>query len=158
MMRRYVNQAVTTVVLAATIAGCVADSGDSDTDPQPSAAASVQYATPPEDLCDRVRFDDVLEEWGFYPPSWHEPGRDYRVNRTYWFVRCDFMGLAEDGRFETVFGEFRPRGSVAVRIHHDIAGAVEDYEMDDYNYFRRPVGSGPVSVTGWWDTGSGDHS
>jgi hypothetical protein len=113
----------------------------------------VRYAEPPEDLCDRVRFDEVFEEWGFYRPSWSESGRDWSAHRTYWYVRCDFMVLAEDGRFETVFGEFRPRGSVTLRVYREVAEAERRYETDVHTYFERPTGSDPVSVVGWWDAG-----
>jgi hypothetical protein len=136
--------------LAALTLGCTAET---PTEPEPSAAVATVYAEPPENLCNQVGFDEVMARWDLSTPSWDQPGSDYDASSTMWYVRCSFVGVTEDDRFATVFGGFRPRGAVTLRVHHEVTDALKDYEQDARNYFERPEGSEPVEVTGWWDSG-----
>jgi hypothetical protein len=129
-------------------AGCAADDDDA-----PDEAQLTGYQQPPEDLCEQVRYDELGRQWDLTTPPGYEPGEDYQTARVWWVVRCDFAGQAEDGRFETEFGEFRPAGSGMFWVHHDVEDAIERYDQDAASYFERPVGAEPAEVTGWWDTG-----
>lgn len=129
-------------------AGC-GDDAEPVSDPPPAG-----YQQPPEDLCEQIRFDEVLRQGNLgEPPSYETPPPDYRTERVWWEVRCKFASVAEDGRFTTELGEFGPRGGLELSIYHEAADAAGRY--DDYagGLFEGEEGTEPVEVTGWWDAG-----
>lgn len=122
-------------------------------DSRSSPVGGVRYEAPPEDLSDRVRFGDVAAQWGLHQPSSGRPGADWNAHRTYWYARCDVVLQADDARFLTSFGNFRLRGSVTLRVHHDVPAAVEEHARNVHRYVERQKDVRSTDVTGWWDAG-----
>ncbi|WP_123601769.1 hypothetical protein [Micromonospora sp. Llam0] len=136
------------VALVVVAAGCGAGG------PTPPPESNPRYEQIPEDLCDRLRFEEVFDRFTLDLAPSHQDGSDYRTERSYWRVRCDFGALAPDERFTTEFGEFQPSGAVQVRVYHDLTGAVQAYNQDVANYIDLPEETGPNPITadlaGWW--------
>lgn len=163
MMHRYVIRRRSAAAVAALV--LVASACTDEVAPEPDPPATYQH--PPEDLCERVRFDDVRQRWDLALPEGAEPGSDYQTERVSWYVRCGFTSVAEDGRFSTKLArEFRPRGSVAVQVFQEVAEAVDSYEQDAHTFSRRVENAESTDATtdveitavteeiiGWWDTG-----
>lgn len=140
--------------LAALAASAVAlAAGCSAEDDPPDESPPTGYQQPPEDLCAQVQYDELGQQWDLPTPPGHEPGVDYQSERAWWVVRCGFAGQAEDGRFETEFGEFQATGAGMFWVYHEVDDAVEKYDQDAASYFERPEEGEPEEVTGWWDTG-----
>lgn len=128
--------------------GCGADEPGPQPDPDP------KYSGVPEDLCEKLPFEDVFQRHGLkVAPDYSQDSR-FQSERTHWYGRCSFVAVALDGRFATKLGEFLPGGSVEVRVYHDVAGAVHAYNEDEYSYFdlreETVPGTTTSEITGWW--------
>ncbi|MFY1631670.1 hypothetical protein ACN27F_00075 [Solwaraspora sp. WMMB335] len=139
---------IAAVTLATVTGGCGVGDPTPQLDPRP------RYEQIPEDLCDRLPFEDVLAPFGLILAPAHEPNSDYRAERTYWWNHCAFVALAPNGRLATKLGEFQPSGAVQVRVYHDVAGAVEAYAQNVYNYVDLRKETLPdataAEISGWW--------
>ncbi|WP_326553413.1 hypothetical protein [Micromonospora sp. NBC_01813] len=137
--------AVATVIVTG---GCDA----SESTPQP--APEPRYEKIPEDICSSLRLSVLFEEFSLTIPTHYEPASGYRTERDHWYELCTFAALGRDGRFATELGDFQPDGAIEVQIYHNVAGAVEAYEQDTYNYFDLRKETVPdtttTDITGWW--------
>lgn len=154
-----------TAAVAAALATVAACTNEPDPEPQPEPPAT--YQQPPEDLCERVRFDEVRQRWDLTVPELHEPTSTYETERDWWYARCHFVGVAVDDRFSTKLDrEFRPRGAVEVRVFREVAEAIDVYEQDAHTTYRRAenaestdpttdveITASTAEISGWWDTG-----
>lgn len=156
--RRRVGAALAGFAMVA--AGCSGDAEPTGPETEPPAA----YQQPPEDLCEQLQVEEVLQRWELSVPGRHEPSTDYRTERVWWYVRCSFAGRADGGRFATELEEFQPSGGVTLRIYHEAADAASRYEQTDRGYSQRAeeheegAGEFEASATttdmaGWWDAG-----
>jgi hypothetical protein len=144
--------AVAVAIFVMIAAGC--SGGEDQAPPEPDPGP--RYEQIPEDLCDRVRVEEVAERFDLVMAPWYERRSRYSTQPTHWFESCRFEGRAEDGQFATELGDFEPNGSVQVETYHEVAEAVEAYDQEANN-IPLPGGQQPgattAEVAGWWDSG-----
>lgn len=145
---RFTSELATAAILITSAASCTLGE-----EPNEPSSSGVTYEAPARDLCARARFDQIMARWDLVIPSWDPPTSEYNELSTGYYVRCGFTGVAEDHRFETPFGVFRPRGAVRLQVHHEVADSIDEYDRYAGSYFERAEGNHPEEVSGWWDAG-----
>lgn len=131
--------------------GCTSDPPPHEPDPRP------RYQPAQTGLCEQIRVADVGTRFHLaVRPGSASPGL-YGTARTFWYATCgSFRWLADDTRLATNLGPFSPGGVVSVEVHHDVAGAQEDYRRGLNNYVNVHgvrAGAGTGALPGWWDDG-----
>lgn len=77
------------------------------------------YQQPPNDTCAQAALQDILRQrWQLTLPEEGTGNPRYEPAPSSWYVKCNFTGIAEDGRYATVI-EFRPGGGVGMTVYLD---------------------------------------
>lgn len=152
-LRRRTLAALLTIGFTVGASGCEREPIEEPATPQPHAV----YQQPPQDLCERARFEDVLRRLEFSVPTADERGTDNQASEFRWYVNCGFAGVAEDGRFGTAFGDFGATGAVSLSVYFEVEDAVDNYDQlargRIEHHAERVPGASTAEVTGWWHTG-----
>ncbi|ROO52879.1 hypothetical protein EDC02_7830 [Micromonospora sp. Llam0] len=115
-------------VLMSVAGACGTDTEDPRPDPTPP------YDEMPQNLCNRLRSEDLFRRFGLTLAPALDHHTTYSVVRTHWSADCTFVAHATDGRFTTKPGGFEPVGGIQVRVYDDVPGAVEAYNQDAARY------------------------
>lgn len=142
-------------VTLAALALVVVVSGCESNDAAPQGSAPVpQYQQTPKEICVELQLEAIFEKFDLNLPSDFQPDSGPRTERTHWRQLCTFVAYGNDERYSTSLGEFRPIGTVQVRVYQDLASAEAAYDQDAQNYFDLPQERDPdtttADLTGWW--------
>ncbi|WJK33111.1 hypothetical protein [Solwaraspora sp. WMMA2065] len=147
--RRGILAACLAAVLMSVAGGCGTDTEDPRPDPTPP------YDEMPQNLCNRLRSEDLFRRFGLTLAPALDHHTTYSVGRTHWFANCIYVAHATDGRFTTKLGGFEPVGGIQVRVYDDVPGAVEAYNQDAIRYVDlwddTTPGTTTADRTGWWE-------
>ncbi|MEO3818112.1 hypothetical protein [Plantactinospora sp. B24E8] len=129
---------------------------DSAPDPIETSEPNVTYEQVDEDLCNRLKADQVAARFGLgLRPSYDRTVR-FNAVPDHVYLTCGFWAYDGGERFRTPLGEFDPAGTIRIRTYSD-HGAAETDHASEVSSLRSGEQSRPgmsnQAVSGWWDAG-----